>query len=458
LAADRAVRAAPGPRGATLLRVLVALTRDPLGGLVRITRDYGDVVHLPLGHRRFHLVAHPDDVARVLHENHRNYGKGTRSYDKVRTLMGDGLVTSEGEAWRRQRRLVQPAFHHRQVAGFATAITDLTAEMLAGWRARAEGAEPLDVAAEMTRLTLRIVGHTLFGEELGDGHRPLGEAVAVALGHTARRAEAVLDLGDLPTPGRRRFRRAVAQLDALVFRLIEERRGGRTDGHDLLSLLLAARDEETGSGLGDTELRDQVLTLLLAGHETTATALTWTSYLLARHPPMQERLRHEVVEVLGERAPTHDDLGALPYLRMVLQESMRLFPPIWLIERRAQGEDVLGGCAIPAGTTLALSQYVTHRHPRFWDEPERFDPDRFLPERVAARPRGSYFPFGGGPRACIGAGFAMMEAQLILAMLVRHFRLDPVAGQRVACLPGITLRPRGPVWIRPTHLHRAARR
>ncbi len=448
MAASAGAAVAPGPRGSKLLRTLVALQRDPLTGFQQVTREYGDVVHFPLLHRSFYLVAHPEDIAHVLHENSRNYRKGTRTYAKIRGLLGDGLVTSDGEVWQRQRQLVQPAFHHRQIAGFASIVTQMTAEALARWRERAERGEAVEVAGEMAHLTLRIVGPALFGTEVGTRKDSVGAAINMALEHTARRAEGLLDLGNFPTPRQRRFRRALAQLDGLVSRLIAERRHGSAGRHDLLSLLLGARGEETGQGLSDAELRDQVLTLLLAGHETTATALTWSCFLLASHPEAQHRLRAEVAEVLGGRTPEHADLASLPYTRRVLQEAMRLFPPLWLIERQAVEADVIAGYPIPAGSTLALSQYVTHRHVAFWEDPDRFDPERFLPERIAARPRYSYFPFGGGPRACVGAGFAMMEAQLILAMIAQSYRLEMLPDQQVAPSAGITLRPRGPVWMR----------
>lgn len=447
MAASTFAALVPGPRGVRLLRTLTALRRDPLASFLEATREYGDLIHFPLLHRSFYLVTHPEHVARVLHENHRNYHKGTRTYAKIRALMGEGLITSDGAVWRRHRRLVQPAFHHQQIASFATIVTGLTAEAITQWRGRTERQAPLDIAQEMMHLTLRIVGRALFGQEVGSDRGSIGAAITVALDHTARRAEGIFDPGPLPTPAARRFRRALAQLDELVFQLIAERRRSLKGRSDLLAMLLEARDERTGDRLSDAELRDQVLTLLLAGHETTATALTWTCVLLCAHPQVQDRLRSEVGK-LGERTPEFADLANLPFTRMVLQEAMRLFPPIWIIERRAVGEDVIGGCRIPAGATLALSQYVTHRHPAFWDDPERFDPERFRPERAAGRPRYAYFPFGGGPRACVGAGFAMMEAQLILAMLVQAFRLELVPGQQVAPRPGITLRPRTPIRMR----------
>lgn len=426
----------PGPRGRNLLSSVLALRRHPAEGLLRARREYGDLVFFPLGRRSFYLVSHPRDVARVLHENHGNYRKTTRTYAKIRDLLGDGLVTSDGATWRRQRSLVQPAFHQRQVARFAGTVTDMTARALDRWEPRRRRGQPIDFGAEMRRLTLGIVGRALFGTDVGHDRDSIGHDITCALDHTSHRAEAFFDLPRLPTPRQRRFRRALPRLDRVVHRLIDQRRRDPGDRNDLLSILLGARDEETGQGLSDAEIRDQVLTLLLAGHETTATALTWTAYLLTRHPDVQDRVR--------------DDLPDHPFTRRVLQESMRLFPPFWSIERSAATSDTLAGHTIPAGATITLSQYVTHRDPGIWPDPDRFDPDRFLPDQVAARPRYAYFPFGGGPRACIGAGFAMAEAQLILSMLVHRYRLSLEPEQRVRTAAGITLRPRSPILMRLT--------
>lgn len=442
------MRTAPGPRGVALCRALLGLARDPLSEFRRATEEFGSVVHFSFGSRSFHLIAHPSDIAHVLHGNQRNYRKDTRTYAKIRDILGDGLVTSDGDTWQRQRALVQPAFHHEQISLFASTVVELTRDVLAGWRRHAVDGGTVDIGAEMTRLTLNIVARALFGVRAEVATGSTNAAITCALSHTAARAEGFFDFGNLPTPGGRRFRRALAQLDRLVGELIDERRRVPPERTDLLSLLLRARDEESGEGLGDAELRDQVLTLLLAGHETTATVLTWTSHLLARNPAVQDRLRAQIEATLNHEAPTYRCLTRLPYLRMVVQESMRLYPPFWLIERAAVQDDVLGGYAIAAGSTIALSQYVTHRHPSFWRDPDTFDPDRFLPEHVASRPRFAYFPFGGGARSCVGAGFAMMEAQLVLAMLIQQYRLIPVSAEQVRPAAGITLRPHAAVLMR----------
>lgn len=405
------------------------------------------MVLLPFGHRAFYLITHPEDVARVLQKNASGYTKSTRTYAKIRSLLGDGLLTSEGPDWVRQRRLVQPAFHARRIQEFAALVAELAAESAETWAVTARRGHPVELGTEMTRLTLRIVGHAFFGTEIGERSDAIGSAIRTALRHTSRRAEGVLDLGAFPTPGSRRFGRALRTLEQLVSEIVEETRQRPGESRHLLSLLLEARDGDTGETLDDREIRDQVLTLLLAGHETTATALAWTSYLLSRNPAEQDRLGMEVTRVLNGRLVSHADLGDLPYTRAVVQEALRLFPPLWLIERRARVEDLIGGVRVPASATIALSPYVTHRHPQFWTDPDRFDPGRFLSGAAGNRVPFAYFPFGGGPRACIGAGFAMMEAELILATLASRFRLEPASGREVRPRPGVTLRPAGPILV-----------
>lgn len=442
------VARAPGPRGFDLLHAVATLRRDPPRALLAARAELGDVVRFPLLHRTFYLVANPDGVDHVLHANAANYRKCTRTYAKIRELMGEGLVTSEGATWRRHRKLVQPVFGHQQIERFAAMVARNTAELVGRW-SRLPAHQPIALERDVRHLTLRTVGHALFGQEVGTRPGSIGAAITAALAYSGRRAEALFDPGRLPTPSRRRFLRARSRLDSLVARLIAERAAGPSDP-DLLSMLLDARDPETGAAMGQDEIRDQVLTILLAGHETTATALVWACFLLSEHPAVQERLASEAAAVLGGRPPRFSDLTRLRHTRMVLEESMRLFPPIWMVERRAMEHDEIGGFRIPAGSIVALSQYVTHRHPDVWEEPARFRPERFR-EGAAARPRGAYFPFGGGPRGCIGAGFAMMEAQLVLAMVLERFRLAPVPGQRVATRAGITLRPWSELVVQVRH-------
>jgi cytochrome P450 len=398
-----------------------------------------------------HLAAHPDAVRHVLQERMEIYDKETRSSAKIRGLTGLGLLTVSGDLWRRQRRLIQPGFRPVAMAGFVERMTAATATLLERWEAHAREGRPLDLASEMMRLTYTIAGRTLLGADVSGDAGVVEEAMDVLLAHTWRRLERIADPPDwLPTPGNRRFRKALAAIDGVVYRILAERRarGEACWPDDLLTILLRTRDEETGHGMTDEQLRDEAVTLLLAGHETTANALAWTFHLLSRHPEILERLRAEAETVLGDRAPGAGDLQSLPFTEQVLRESMRLYPPIWAVERRAVVEDGLGGYRIPAGSTMVLSPWVTHRHPAFWDDPETFDPDRFSGERSAERPPLAYIPFGAGPRFCVGGHFAMVEALVVTAMVARRWRLRPVEGRSVIPLPGITLRPAGGVWVR----------
>jgi cytochrome P450 len=316
--------------------------------------------------------------------------------------------------------------------------------MLDAWAPRAGTGVPFDVAAEMSRLTLRVVGKTLFSMDLTGDAAEVGRGLVVALGFLGRRAMGFLPPPVwVPTPASVRFLRARRALDRVVYHIIQTRRRTGEDAGDFLGMLLAARDADTGEGMSDQQLRDEVMTFVLAGHETTAVALAWTWYLLARHPDADARLRAEVAAVLGGRAPTVEDLPALRYTRMVLEETMRLYPPVWGLGRQAIAADSIGGYPIRAGAPVSMSPYVTHRHPAVWDDPERFDPERFTPERVAARPRFAYLPFSGGPRLCIGNEFALMEATLVLALVAQRYRLVLAPERRVVPQVTLTLRPRG---------------
>jgi len=440
----RPLREPPGPVGSPLVGVLPALRRDPIQLFLDAWRAYGDVVRLPLaGGRHGYLLAHPDHVRHVLQENHANYRKDPRSNEKLKETLGEGLLTAEGEHWLSQRRLMQPAFHRQRVAAFGTLMTERTLAMLDRWEQHARTGAPLEVASEMMQLTFEIIGRAMFGADLRDLAPTVARALAVGLEHTMRRIQAYPDLPPwLPLPDNLRFRRALRDLDRVVYRVIEGRRAATDAPDDLLSLLLHARDEGSGARMDDRQLRDEVMTILLAGHETTAVALTWSWYLLSRHPEVRRRLQAELSAVLGDRPPTVEDLAHLPYTHMVVQEAMRLYPPAWVISRVPLADDAVDGFRLPAGEVVFLSPYVTHRHPAFWENPEGFDPERFAPERSAGRPRFAYFPFGGGPRLCIGNSFALQEAQLILATIARQYQLDLVPGHPVALHPLITLRPR----------------
>ena len=448
-------RRPPGPRGVPLLGMLPALRRDPIGVFTDAARRFGAVVHLKLGPQNGFLITHPDDIRHVLQDNARNYHKSPL-YDKVKVSVGDGLLTSEDAHWLRQRRMAQPAFHRERIAGLAAVMAKAARETADRW---SEDGELLDVSDEMMRLTQTIVLRTLLGADLGPFKGEVDRAWALVNEHIG---ESFWSLGltdRWPTPRNRRFWRALAVLDGAVYHIITERRRSGRESGDLLSMLLFARDEETGHAMTDKQLRDEVMTMLLAGHETTSLALAWTWYLLSQNPGPRQRLEDELDAVLAGRPPEYADLARLPYTRMVIEESMRVYPPAWGISRQAIAPDEIGGYQLPRGWLVFVLPFVLHRIAAYWDDPERFDPDRFTAERVAARPKFAYLPFGAGPRQCIGNQFAMIEAQLVLATLAQRYRLSLAPGSSVEPWPLITLRPRHGVrmHIERRHVARFAR-
>ncbi len=379
----------------------------------------------------------PEYIEHVLLTNHRNYTKSLFLRRVLGPLLGEGLLISEGEFWRRQRRIAAPAFHQKRIAEFVATMASSTAAVLEQWQARRE---PFDITAEMMALTLDIIARTMFSTDV----RAEVETVRHLMDVVVAMRPSMLDLIGLPEwlprPQPRSYRRAIAAFDVMVARLVAERRAEGGDRGDLLSMLLAARDPETGEAMSDKQLRDEILTIFLAGHETTANALSWTWYLLAQHPEAEARLHKEVDGVLGDRLPGFADLAELKWPRMVFEEAMRLYPPAHTISRTAIGEDRIGGVRVPPGATVTISIYVTHRNPHLWPEPERFDPERFAPEAVARRHRFAYLPFGGGPRICIGNGFAMAEAQIIIAAIAQRYRLKLVPEHKVEPIGLVTLR------------------
>ena len=384
----------------------------------------------------FYLLSHPDVIEYVLVENNRNFTK-TRILRRNRRLLGDGLLTSDGGFWRRQRRLAQPAFHRKRVAAYGEVMAAFARRSLEGWR----DGETIDVHEEMMRLTLEIVAKCLFDADVGAEARVVGRAMKVALENFSSQRRLIRIPKSIPTPRNFRFEMAARRLDRIVHTIIEERRKSGEDRGDLLSMLMLAQDE-SGERMTDEQLRDEVMTLLLAGHETTANALSWAFWLLSSNIEAEAKLAEELGRVLGGRVPTMADLPTLPYAERVLKESMRLYPPAWVMGREAIGECEVGGYRMPARTTALMSQWVVHRDPRYHHDPERFDPDRWTAEYEEGLPRFAYFPFGGGPRQCIGASFAMTEARLILATVAQRFRMELAPGQRVEPHPSITLRPK----------------
>ncbi|MEM9073605.1 MAG: cytochrome P450 [Myxococcota bacterium] len=417
---------------------------DPAGMLLSDATERGDFLSYRFGPWEWLLINDPEAVRYVLVQNHANYVK-SRNYVALKLVIGQGLVTSEGALWKRQRKLAQPVFTPKRLLSFLPPMGRCTSDLLEDWERHPSGRE-VDVHEEMMRLTFRIVGLTLTGQDLAADAKEFGTAVGELLEFANRYTENVLRPPIwLPLPSHLRFRSQLQILDSVVQRLIRERRANPSE-NDLLGMLLRATDQD--GGMSDQQLRDEMLTMILAGHETTAVALSWTWYLLSRHPLIARRLADEVDEVLGDRVPTAADLDALEYTERVLKESMRLFPPVWAVERDALSDDVICGRPIRKGVTVGVAAWTLHRHRRYWDNPEGFDPDRWLPERSQGRPRYVYLPFGAGPRVCIGSTFAMMEAKLILAMIVRRYRLELAPGHPVEMDPGITLRPKHGIRVR----------
>lgn len=410
--------------------------------LMRSVQTHGDYLRFRFGPYHWLLVNDPEGVRHVLVKNHDNYVK-SRNYVALKIALGKGLVTSEGELWKQQRKIMQPIFTPKHLNGFVDDMVGCTRDMLERWSTIEDGTV-IDLHHEMMRLTFRIVGLTLMSKDLEDDADRFGEAVGHVLEFANHYAESAVRLPiGLPLPSHLRFRRELGTLDSVVHALIRERRRAADPGDDLLGMLLRASDS-----MSDEQLRDEVMTMILAGHETTAVAMSWTWYFLSQHPAVAREVFREARDVLGDRDPTIADLDQLVYTEQVLKESMRLHPPVWAIERDAIGGDVIEGHPIDAGTTVGVSAWTLHRHPKYWENPEGFDPSRWTDERAAARPRYAYLPFGAGPRVCIGSRFAMIETKLALAMMAREYDLHLLPGRPIRMDAGITLRPRDGIQMR----------
>ncbi len=432
----------PGPNTWPSIRLLLQMQREPLPFLARLAHEYGDIVYFKAGPRSIYLLNHPDLIQDVLVTHDRKFRK-SQALQRAKRVLGEGLLTSEGDYHRHQRRLIQPLFHRRQIAAYAESMvnhaarcSDQTAGQ--GW----QDGVILDIHAQMMQLTLAIVGETLFRQDITAEAKAIGVAMEALTQNFQRLLSPMAPLlNALPTAENRRLRRSEAELERVVTQLITERRG-QEQGDDLLSLLLAAH--QTGSAeqpMTDRQVRDEVLTLLLAGHETTANALTFSWWLLAQHPVVAAQLHEELACVLGGRLPTVADLEQLRYTRMVFSEALRLYPPAWIVGRQAITAHTIRGYHIPVGATVLVSQWIIHHDARYYPEPARFDPERWTPAAQAARPKFSFFPFGGGSRLCIGEQFAWMEGILILATLAQEWQMQPVTAQPLVLRAGITLRP-----------------
>ena len=428
----------PGPPGVPVLGNLLEIGRDQLGFYDDIAARYGDVVLTHFGRRPVVMLNNPDDVEYVLVKNQRNFVKGT-FYRILGHVLGEGLLTSDGQFWKRQRHLAQPAFHHERIDAYAETMVDFVGQTTASW---CDGDER-DLHTELMRLTLRVVASTLFDADIEGGARAIGDALPRALAEAnAQMIGPEFLLPDqVPTPSRHRLNRAVAELDTVVYRMIDERRASGEDHGDLLSALLAARDED-GRGMSRRHLRDEAMTIILAGHETTAIALTWALVLLDQNPEVRGRLEREVDRGLAGNRPTLIDVRRLPYAEAVLLEAMRLYPPIYGIGRQVVERCEIGGYVLEPGTSISIAPWVIQRDSRWFDDPLAFRPERWLDGLAKRLPRFAYFPFGGGPRLCIGQQFAMLEGELLLSSIVQGWRLRLVPGQDLAPHPALTMRPR----------------
>lgn len=442
----RKLSKAPGPGTLPFLLNLPQFRRDPLGGFFQAALTYGDVVRYR-GVWVSHQLSHPDHIQQVLQSNVANYRKG-RGYNILKLSLGEGLLTSEGALWQRQRKMTQPSFQGQQVASFVATMAKNALAMLGRWEDYAARSQPFDVVPEFMRLTLNIAAQVLFTTNLEDETESIRRTLDIGRDYSVQRAWSVFPPPlAVPTRRNREYRGALAHIHGIIDHIIAERRRASARIADLLTMLMEARDEN-GAPMSDKQLRDEVITLLTAGHETTTLALAWTCFLVGTRPEVMERMAAEAAFLNG-RTPAYEDLMKLRYSRMVVEETMRLYPPVWTLARTAVNHDEIGGFYVPAGSEILIFPYITQRHPKWWKDADVFQPERFAPENSAARPRYAYLPFGAGPRTCIGQNFAMTEILVVLALILQRFRfrlsVDPAT---IHPEPSVTLQPRPGVVVR----------
>lgn len=441
-----ALHTAPGPGIVSFFTDVREFRKDPLESFLRYTLKFGDVVRYR-GLWTTHQITNPEHILHVLQTNAANYRKG-RDYRILKLSLGEGLLTSEGALWQRQRKMTQPAFQSQQVAGFLEIMEGQSRAMLRRWESYAERGEIFDAVPELMRLTLNIVSQALFTTNLESDLDCIQEALTVGRDYSVERAWSVVRIPQwLPTPSNRRHRASLGRFHSVIDGMIAARRESTEPIRDLLTMLMEARDEN-GAPMPPRQLRDEVATLLTAGHETTTLVLAWTIFLISTRPEVVQRIADEL-DFLNGRAPAYEDLSRLRYMRMVAEEAMRLYPPVWVLARTAVEDDTIAQYRISAGSEILIFPYVTHRHPGWWNDPQKFWPERFLPQNSAGRPRGAYLPFGAGPRTCVGLNFAMSELLVVLALLLQRFRvqlaIDPA---QVKAEPSVTLRPNPGVPVR----------
>jgi cytochrome P450 len=438
------LREIPGPNPKRPLHNLLQFWKDPLGTCLKHSQEFGSRFQVKLGPRHFFFTTELEDIREVLITNRERYIK-SESYEPLKLALGQGLVTSEHEVWKKQRPLAQPAFHPRKLTLFHNPMVQCTADMLRRWET---GPSTFDLHQEMNRLTFRIVGLTLLSTDLDDQASDFGRALSEGLHFINRR----IDTGALipmwvPLPSHLRFKRNMKLLDRVILDIITEREAGAEHPPDLLSLLMEAKDEATGEKMDARQLRDEITTMVIAGHETTSMALTMTLVLLSQHQDVRDKLLKEVDNVLKGEAPTPENIQQLKYTEMVIKEAIRLYPPAWIFERSNIEEEELNGIKLPPMSIIAMPPYLLHREAGYWPDPLRFDPERFSQEAEEARPRYHYLPFGAGPRVCIGGGFALMETKLVIAMILQKVTITQKEEGIVPLFAGVTLRPQNPVAV-----------
>ncbi|MGG4440372.1 cytochrome P450 [Brevibacillus fortis] len=436
-----------GPKGLPISGNLMAFRRSPLQFIREAVEEHGEVVHFRFGpSRHVYLLTNPDHIKEVLVSKQAHFRKG-KALQSARPVVGDGILTSEGKKHLRQRRLMQPAFHRERIASYGEVMVRQAVDLMSDWKT----GELRDIHSDMMKVTLAIITETMFGKTVKEGADQIGHAIDVGLKYVANKSSSFIDIPlSVPTKSNREFLESSELLDKTIYSLIEARRNSEGEEHkDLLEMLLAARDEDDGQGMTDEQVRDEVMTIFVAGHETTANTMSWIFYLLATYPEVEKKLHDELSTVLCEKLPTVEDLSQLKYTNLIVQETLRLYPAAWTINREVVEEVEIGGHTYKPGETLMMSQYVMHRNPCYYEQPEQFIPERFDSDLLKRNPAYAYFPFGGGPRVCIGNNFALMEAALLLATIAQRYRLRMAEpNQAVEPEPLVTLRPKNGLPMR----------
>jgi len=439
-------RDVPLLRGAPVLGALLPIRKDPLNFFVNIRRALGDVVKVNVGNDQILFVADPEIIAHVLETNHRNYIK-SRNLKRVASIFGSNVIIADGEDWRRRRKFLRPALTREHIEELAWLVVGDVTTMIERWRLASRQGQPINAAEEFMELTLGVIVKSLLGVDIGPRGLMISRALTVMLAASERRLWTPVNVPtSVPIPSNLALKRAIAQFDQAVYSIIAERRQSGEGRTDILTALLSA-EGDPHDPVSDVDIRDEIVGMIVAGHETTATTLSWAVEALSRHPNIDRRLRAEVQEVLQGRTPTLGDLADLKYCKMVLQETMRLRPPVWTISREALADDHVKGVRIPAGTVVMMSQFVVHRHDGYWPNPEGFDPERFASGEPDGAAKYAYFPFAGGPRKCVGQLFSMNEMLIALPMLIQNFQLSLIPGHPVEMQPMVTLRPRHGIWM-----------